>query len=838
MTGWELLPDLVQHFSRYASQNGFELEEFEIEEVLLPWLERIQTPANMRGLGRVLRALNDFSQDTTARIWLERVFELPSWFLPGLGFQISLADPKQVPLFMDHKMGSGWCEFAPFYAWLFRLAQYSKDTKARSVQLIFIEHYYKTLVELTDPAFSTNSQTREQQVCAAGRLVFDARNQDFQGLVAHLTLDDLSCIKRLALRIESYCKDENNKIEQKNSNYMRSLVHFFLGDWGGGRRGNRIHRYNKMIARRFNRTQKSVVQGCDGALQELLPSLLDVLDPEGVETDDFFPLQTFIEVEGQFTEERDTKEIPDIERVFDRALNRKKNIDVTNKVRRGQNVCLQNTELLKAGDLARFIRFLQSSQHATTLAFWAMLLLGKPLGELAQLYVFDDLHDVTSGLYLDPEGNGWWSFPVSYSAKRGLDDQRRGLIVTADHVFTACPRFFISLLSGHYNGGLAPLLPDTLTAELLAKRLKKYSDHLQRGSRISLDKISSFLDRFCFAMGTVDPVVLDFSYQLALSRTRVSRSYACLEDEQRVGTLHRLWLEISQYIRAADPTIDCPTLFEVRYWHEPMVVGSTFTPSQDTCRALVRHLLGWVDQSQPFLTFPLEDIIRYHNAYVAYTTYLLMFSTGYRAVYNPLPSLSLHLQAYRLLGISDKDDSDFTHARLVCMPELLEKQLCFYAAHLAALAELLRCIEPALANTIDQLLKADEVLLALGLSDSSVWYQSVRNSRRELGPLFHFKQVNRQWHAVNLFPKALTSFLPEELRLPSNAGRHWMKSQLIKRQVEPELIDWQMGHWMTGQTPLGYYSALSHVEASRYLAPILDEMLSEVGWQAIPSSIS
>lgn len=115
MTGWELLPDLVQHFRRYATQNGFELEEFEIEEVLLPWLERIQTPANMRGLGRVLRALNDFSQDTTARIWLERVFELPSWFLPGLGFQISLADPKQVPLFMDHKMGSGWCGNPPIF---------------------------------------------------------------------------------------------------------------------------------------------------------------------------------------------------------------------------------------------------------------------------------------------------------------------------------------------------------------------------------------------------------------------------------------------------------------------------------------------------------------------------------------------------------------------------------------------------------------------------------------------------------------------------------------------------------------------------------------------------
>ena len=108
MTGWELLPDLVQHFSRYASQTGFELESFEIEEVLIPWLEKIQAPATMRGLGHILWALNNYSQDAAAKVQLERIFELPSWFLPALGFQISISDPKQEDFFWDQRMGSGW----------------------------------------------------------------------------------------------------------------------------------------------------------------------------------------------------------------------------------------------------------------------------------------------------------------------------------------------------------------------------------------------------------------------------------------------------------------------------------------------------------------------------------------------------------------------------------------------------------------------------------------------------------------------------------------------------------------------------------------------------------
>ena len=838
-----LLDDLVAHYRRYAVQARLQLAVFEIEEVLTSWLEKIQAPATMRGTGRILDALYAWSQDVSVKRELERIFVLPSWFFPALGYRIHMRDPKSKSEFYDVKMGSGWCEENPFYAWLFRSSDYYDDLKSRTIQLLFIECYYNHLVDLTDPGLRTNSKTREQEVCRAARLLFDRTNRDFKGVIRHLAPEDLGCTEKLAFGIERYIKDKHTLIEQKNSNYLHSLIHFWLGDWVSGRRHSRTHQFKKMIARRYNRTRKCMLQGNEPYLQEILPSLQEAVDPEGLEPDDLYPQQLFIELDGECDQARDARELPQVERLFDPALLKRKSIDVTHKIRRGQNVSLQNSELIKPGDLARFIRFLQRSlskenDEAKVVAFWAMLLIGKPLPELAQLQIFDDVGMTTAGLYLDPAGCGWWVFPVNYSAKPRLGDDDSGLFSTCSQVVTPCPPFFVNLIRQYYSGGLQPLLPVELTTEQLTERLKRYSDHLQQGGRISLDKLYSFIDRFSFATGCIDPVVLDFSYQLALSRTRVSRSYACIDDAFRLNALNHLWTEVTRYVRAADPNIEIPLLFEERQWAQPQWVGSTFTPTQAACQELALSLQNVLAEVKPSAICPLNEVIRYHNAYAVYTAFLLMFATGYRAVYNPLPSLALHLRDYKLLAISDKDDSDFTHARLVCMPELLAQQISHYRGHLSALAELLRCHEPALAVKIDGLLQRDEQFLALGVSDASQWYQIVRNSRRELGPLFHIKSVYQQWQPLNISPKALAGYFPSHLSLPGNVGRHWMKSRLLMRRVDPELIDWQMGHWMTGQAPLAYYSALSHVEVSRLLAPILDEMLQEVGWLALPSLIT
>ena len=237
-------------------------------------------------------------------------------------------------------------------------------------------------------------------------------------------------------------------------------------------------------------------------------------------------------------------------------------------------------------------------------------------------------------------------------------------------------------------------------------------------------------------------------------------------------------------------------------------------------------------------TYSYDSVIRYHNRYVLYTAYLLMFATGYRAVHNPLPSLSLHLKTYGLLAISDKDDADFTHARLVCVPPLLSQQLSYYEEHLTSLADFIRYRLPDLARTIDHLLRQDELMLMQHPTEAAAWYKKIKNSRTILGPLFLFHKQNDQWVPINIAPKDLIKDQPESLQLPANAGRHWLKSELIKRKVEPEWVDWQMGHWMTGQAPLAYYSALSHVEVSALLGVVIDEMLKEVGWKSLPSALT
>ena len=836
---------LTEYFFNYTKRYQPDTERYEIDEFLSDWLDRIQAPLDARGIMIVLNNLDKYSQDATLKYRLQKEFKFPDWFFPALRYEFT-SDNKIISETVYNKhMRNGWCKDNPFYAWLFSAINYSKDKNSQLLQLLFIELYYSRLTLLQDDDLSTPSKTREQEVCSATRLLFDRKNGDMAKFVQQIEPGWLADTELLARKIVVFCKSTDSNIEQKNVNYLHSVYHFLLGDWTPGGLQNRVSRFNRRVARRYNKTLRSPVQGNDNELQELLPALAEQMKSDGLEPDDMYPLQNFVQEESSCEQTRDKRETTNPARVFDPRLQRRKTIDVTAKVRRGQNVVLQNTELLKGSELARFVRYLQKLVQRSdpaclevALICWAMLLLGKTFNDLLDLSVFDDLNELTSGLYLDEQGLGWWCFPVVYSAKPHLDDASKGLIQTQEFIYTPCPDFLLPLIRVGYTGGLKPLLNKSITAEMLQQRLKSYSDKVIEGGRVNAEKLINFMQRYCFASGCIDPVVLDFSYRLALTQTRVARSYACLDDDVRQDALLRMWQAISQDIKLADPKVALPLFFESRAWIHNQSVGSIFTPSNDTCRQLRSALMNRLDKHKPPKNCPYEAVIQYHNSYVLYTAFLLMFATGYRAVHNPLPALSLHLKTYGLLAISDKDDADFTHARLVCVSPLLSEQLHYYEDHLRHLAELIRYRLPELAQTIDRQLRQDELLLMQHPTEAADWYKTVKNSRTVLGPLFLFRQRNDQWYPINIAPRDLINEQPVDLQLPANAGRHWLKSELIKRKVDPEWIDWQMGHWMTGQAPLAYYSAFNHVEVSMQLGVVLDEMLKEVGWKSLPSELT
>jgi hypothetical protein len=321
--------------------------------------------------------------------------------------------------------------------------------------------------------------------------------------------------------------------------------------------------------------------------------------------------------------------------------------------------------------------------------------------------------------------------------------------------------------------------------------------------------------------------------------TRVARSYANVRDHLRTEKLCKLWQNVEQDIQRYSGKPLPFSLFELRHFDQTNpFMGSSFTPTNDAISTLINSLTKRVSASIPSFQHRLLDMIDYHNAFTAYTAWMLLFGTGYRAAWNPLPTFALFLPSLNLMGISDKDDSDFSHSRIVAVPNVLVSQLKEYKRHLGCLRSLLRVLLPKMCSTIDNIVDVQQNVLNFNHTQATQWYKVIRNSRKQQGPFFFLHRQGNSVVATNLSPSELVNYCKNTIQLPANAGRHWLKSHLLEKNICPELINFQMGHWQAGEVPLGHYSALSHVEAINEIVPVLDELFEEVGWKSLKSVIS
>jgi hypothetical protein len=119
--------------------------------------------------------------------------------------------------------------------------------------------------------------------------------------------------------------------------------------------------------------------------------------------------------------------------------------------------------------------------------------------------------------------------------------------------------------------------------------------------------------------------------------------------------------------------------------------------------------------------------------------------------------------------------------------------------------------------------------------DNQQWYRDIKNSRKNLGPLFYLTRGKAGLRANIVNPSLLNGRVINTS--PINAGWHFVRSELLRRGVSSELINFQMGHWSVGQAPLGDYSCFEFGEAIGELLPELSDILEECQWKAIVSII-
>ena len=201
--------------------------------------------------------------------------------------------------------------------------------------------------------------------------------------------------------------------------------------------------------------------------------------------------------------------------------------------------------------------------------------------------------------------------------------------------------------------------------------------------------------------------------------------------------------------------------------------------------------------------------VNLHNDYTLYVAEMLGFATGYRAVRDPLDSLTQIDWVTGFACISDKDDLDYYNARLVWIPHLVLDQLCYYQQHCRLLGERLMLINPQLAR---KLLSHGE-----GSGETVPFLFLLRPN----GKVLHLRPSEIHHRLQDIFP------------VPVNVNRSYLRTRLRELNCPGEMVNYFLGHWENGEEPFGPYSTLSPLAYKQTFAALLEQILLGDGWRAI-----
>jgi hypothetical protein len=197
-------------------------------------------------------------------------------------------------------------------------------------------------------------------------------------------------------------------------------------------------------------------------------------------------------------------------------------------------------------------------------------------------------------------------------------------------------------------------------------------------------------------------------------------------------------------------------------------------------------------------------LVEMHNTFTLYVMLMLHFTTGYRAVKDPLYSFSHIDLKTGLVVISDKDSDDWYHSRLAWLPQQVCDQLLMYAEHCRLLSQRLMILNRHLADSILT-------------SDSTPF-------------LF---LLDEQFQQVTLRPAELKKRLVTFFPVPINVNRAYLRNRLRDMGVDGEVVRLFMGHWDMGQEPYSRNSSLSPLEFKRVIEDPITKIFKADGWSVL-----
>jgi hypothetical protein len=192
-----------------------------------------------------------------------------------------------------------------------------------------------------------------------------------------------------------------------------------------------------------------------------------------------------------------------------------------------------------------------------------------------------------------------------------------------------------------------------------------------------------------------------------------------------------------------------------------------------------------------------------HNDVCYHAQIILAISSGYRNVTGRFGKLSHIDLEHKRFWISDKEISKITNGRIITLPDLCNDILNNYIKYLKEAANVFRHSNPTVS---------ERYLKSLDSREHLFFYRR-NNEIEEITP------TTMKNHFEDIFP------------LPLNWNRHYVRSHLTEKNIDPEIIGAWMGHAEENQPAFTKFSSMS-VRDLNVISNCINELFISLGLKA------
>jgi len=455
--------------------------------------------------------------------------------------------------------------------------------------------------------------------------------------------------------------------------------------------------------------------------------------------------------------------------------------------------------------------------------------LGKSVEEIIQLKIGRSIQSAGINII---DGKLYFNFKITQHVKKVNADRET-------HCRLKVPPYWCSFIEKTHGNTFTieqPLIP-FIYQQNLSQAVDAYLNKIYNNHKVSITAgaLTHLIVKFGASHASIDLLAFDFAFDNETNITRVKRYYTRFNNESDIAIkINQTWDELENHIRLFDGTFNFPSDFYKTSGNDnSKSIGSGFAPELQVVQELTSELQHRLTEGNKFeIKADLATLVNYHNNYVTYISFMLLYSTGYRAICDPLPHLNMINARHQLLTITDKDYVDRISTRTIPITYVFLQQVALYIQHIEALVPLLIAIEPSIAPSIYKVIKQSDN------HKTSKYINEIKTLNLQHGPLFNLSTTRGGNLIINKIKPKWLMLQTSRFDLAVNAGRHFLRSELEKLISDNEILDYFMEHARYGESAHDEKSSFIIKEAAEQLRPKLNQLMEVCLWHPIVSKIA